>query len=125
MNKIIIIKLIAMSYVIFFHFFIGVFISRLIDKIIPNIKKDINGNILESKLKTFSLMYLNMILIVVAMYLFRNIVERIPFPLNGLYGYDHSRLKERTSLALTGFFIMYYQTQLRNRSDIILNYFKL
>ncbi len=125
MNKIIMIKLIAMAYVIFFHFTISVFMSKLIDKIIPNVTRDKNNMVNESKFKTVSLMYFNMLLIVYAMYLFRNLIEHIPFPLDGMYGYQHSRLKERTSVVLTSFFIMFYQKSLRERVDIVLNNYKL
>jgi hypothetical protein len=123
MNNIIIIKLIGMAYVTIFHFTIGITISKLIDLLIPNVKKDEKGKPLESTLKTFILMYLNFILIVYAVYIIRNIIEKIPFPLDGVYGYEHSQLKESSSILLTGFFVMYYQTQLRDRIDIILNKF--
>jgi len=70
-----------------------------------------------TKLIFYSL--INLSLLVFANYLMRNIVERVPFPLEGVYGYQHAKLKERHGMIISGFVLMYYQDVFRDRLSII------
>ena len=47
--------------------------------------------------------------ILVAFYIARNIVERIPFPFEGLWGFKHERVKERGGDVVFIFLIFFYQ----------------
>lgn len=46
-------------------------------------------------------------LIVVVSYFFRNIVQKIPFPLDGIEGFDHKKVKELQGGILTTFLFLF------------------
>jgi len=47
--------------------------------------------------------------ILVGFYIARNLVERIPFPFEGLWGFKHERVKERGGDVVFIFLIFFYQ----------------
>jgi hypothetical protein len=51
----------------------------------------------------------------VVVYLTRNVVERVPFPLDGVAGFVHGKVKELTNAAVFTFVFMYYQKNLRDK----------
>ena len=53
-------------------------------------------------------------------YISRNVFELIPFPLNGIYGYDHLRLKEmKTPGGFLMIFLVMFQYQLQNKIILV------
>jgi len=113
------IKFIAISYVSVLHVIIAICLSRLIDKIIPEIEVDETTK-LEPRVRCITLLFINIVVAGIAAYLIRNIVEKIPFPLDGKYGYKHSMLKENKGIVVSGYLLMYYQTKLKQRFDMLL-----
>jgi len=105
------IKIMDMGYMVILYFLFGIFLSKITDILF--------GEYNESEMKkksTFRLtaeivatIWFNMILFYIA----RNIMEVIPSPFNGLYGYDHSRLKEVTNTAILGLTYLYFQSSFR------------
>jgi hypothetical protein len=113
------IKLIAIAYVTLIHVVVALFVSRLIDRIIPDIEIDKTTNT-EPLVRCLGLITLNLIMITISAYFIRNTVEKIPFPLDGVHDFNYGRLKERTNIVISSFLLMYYQTKLRQRFDILL-----
>lgn len=60
----------------------------------------------------------------IIIYFIRNIVAFIPSPFDGLYGFEHSRLKELDSAYVFDFVLMYNQPNLVKRMEIIFNAIK-
>lgn len=55
----------------------------------------------------------------VTIYVVRNLVERVPFPLDGVAGYQHGRLKELANAAVfSGGFII-FQTHLKSKIEYL------
>jgi hypothetical protein len=52
-------------------------------------------------------------------YMFRNIIELIPYPLNGVEGYNHLKLKELTGPGLLTFFLMLFSYNLQQKIVIV------
>ena len=115
------VKLLAIAYASLFHVAISLFCSRVIDKLMPDIELDPETH-LEHRGRTLAIIAMNIIILTVVAYAIRNVGELIPFPLDGYNGYNHSMLKERTSTVISGFLLMYYQTKLRKRFDMLLLY---
>jgi hypothetical protein len=116
------VKWVAMMYVSIIQVVIGITISKMINKMIPTIKKKkVDGKDIPDEYLLDSLFYsfINLSLLVFANYLMRNIVERIPFPLEGVCGYRHDKLKERYGMIISGFILMFYQDVFRERIALI------
>ena len=57
----------------------------------------------------------------IVVYIVRNLVPLIPFPLNGIYGFDHLRVKEVTSAALFSFSFMYFQYNYQDKIKYVVD----
>jgi hypothetical protein len=53
----------------------------------------------------------------VLVYIARNVVELIPFPLNGVHGFEHKRVKELSNAAVFTFVTLFFQKNLRARME--------
>lgn len=58
-------------------------------------------------------------LVGVLVYIVRNLVEKIPFPLDGVQGFIHLKVKELTNATVFVFIFLLYQKNLRDRLDYI------
>lgn len=89
------IKILDIGYATVIYFFLAIWTVPLLDRIlgkynaVEESKKSTNKIIIEIVLRVWC--------IGVISYLARNLVPLIPFPLQGVYGFDHSRVKEVTS----------------------------
>lgn len=86
------VKILGIGYITFMFFLCAVFFGSSLDVFFTNIY----GLDYEHK-STVSLVLeicIHVILLGILAYLVRIIVKNIPFPLEGLYGYSHLRLKE-------------------------------
>ena len=57
----------------------------------------------------------NIFFIVFTFWIIRNIVERVPFPLEGYGGYAHAKLSLPTTLLLTSVTMLFFQTALMDK----------
>ncbi len=120
------VKWVGMMYVSVIQVVIGIVMSKMINKMVPPIKKkvetvnDVKKEVsVESMSELIFYSFINLSLLVFANYLMRNIIERIPFPLEGVFGYRHDKLKERYGMIISGFILMYYQDAFRERITLI------
>ena len=107
------IKLIDISYISSIYLALGAISSIYIDKKLGKFDK------LEADKKTKSRLYTEIILhfsfIGILTYFVRNFVEWIPFPLNGIRGYDHLKLRELSSASVFGVIFFLFQNNLRDK----------
>ena len=54
-------------------------------------------------------------------YMVRNVVELIPSPFNGFFGFDHLRLKELTNASVFSFIFLYFQAHLKSKIAFFYN----
>jgi uncharacterized paraquat-inducible protein A len=112
------IKSIDIGYVTVLLFIFGILISWAIDKYFGQFKeKDYK------KTNTFIIfmeLIAHLFLIGIITYALRNFMEIIPFPLDGVGGYDHLRLKELQGGVVLSFVILFFQHNLSDK----LAYFK-
>ena len=57
-------------------------------------------------------------------YIGRNVVQSIPFPLDGVNGYEHSRIKELVNGAFIPVFIIMFQYSMQDKLAFIKNRFQ-
>ena len=116
------VKMINIAIVGNYFFFSGVIMSILINAIMPSFdEKD------KKKKKTivlFGEIVLNIALIMIIAYILRNVIELIPSPLEGVAGYEQSRLKELSGGVVLAFSILVLQPNLKNRLLELVSRFK-
>jgi hypothetical protein len=85
----------------------AVFIASFIDYIVGRFsrheedKKSTLQLIFETIFYTFGLL--------IVFYIVRNIIERIPFPFEGMYGFKHALVKEKSGDVVFVFILLYFQ----------------
>ncbi len=131
------IKWVAMIYVAIIQIISCLILSKLVSKIIPDIKtketnitkqsepnmysNDVSDKYNEPTHLTIIYSFLNLALILISIYIMRNITQRIPFPFDGTAGYQHSRLREINGVFIANFVLLYYQTKFIDRLKILFN----
>jgi len=109
------IKLLDFSFIIPIYVLGGIFGATFLDNYIyPYVK--ISKNIPISK-QTTTQLFVNVIILLIinaiASYILRNILQEIPFPLEGVYGFQHKKVKEVTSGQTINFIIMIFSREIR------------
>ena len=117
-NMISVIKFSALSYIAIIDILAGIFISHIVDKYI--FSKSFSKN---DKDKSIPKLILEIVLIVstftIIAYIFRNIIQLIPFPLDDKFGFDYSRVNEVKSGALLSATLILYCTTLYSKVVIL------
>jgi hypothetical protein len=107
------IKMIDIAYVAAIYLTLGAVLSITIDRQLGKFDKE------EADKKSTAQLYGEVLLhfasIGILMYIVRNVVEWIPFPLNGVFGYDHMRLNELRNAGLFGVIFFLFQNNLRDK----------
>ena len=107
------IKIMDIGYMVILYVIFGIFLSKITDALFGEYTED------ETKAKSTLRLIIEIIIIVwftiIVFYVARNIMEVVPSPFDGLYGYDHSRLKEVTNGLILAFTYIYFQNELRNK----------
>lgn len=57
-------------------------------------------------------------------YILRNILQLIPFPLNGVYGFKHIKVREVASGSIINMVLMWFSSTIRNKLLILQKKFK-
>lgn len=113
-----IIKIIDIGFLAAIYFVLGILGSAIFD----NLYGPFDDAYEQSK-STFRLwgeIILHLSLVGVSVYLLRNFVEKIPFPLNGIQGYDHNKVTELSGGIILTFSIL-NQNVLRRKIEILYN----
>lgn len=101
-----------------YYLILGVSAALLINKLLEMNEKEMEKS---STSKLILILFLNTSLIMIAAYFMRKIVSYIPFPLEGLYGYQHSRVKEIKGGVIIAFSIIILQTNFKNVLKYVIN----
>ena len=111
------IKILDIGYITAIYFLLGIVLAKICDKKLGKFdekkagKKSISRHIIEL------ILYLWFIGVVI--YIVRNLVPLIPFPLEGVYGFKHLKVKEVTSAAVFTISFMYFQVYYQNKIKYI------
>lgn len=112
------IKIIDIAYLSVIYATIVITLSVWIDTLIGPIDENVESkkNIIRVILECWAFISL----IAVLFYIVRNIVEKVPFPMDGMYGFVHSRVKEITGGPIFGFLIFFYAKNLRTKIELLI-----
>jgi hypothetical protein len=116
------VKLIDIGVTYTYFFVIGLVVAKLFDYLYLTVLEEdkIDWKTYPIPLFTVNLI-LHFFLIGVTVYFIRNIVELIPYPLEGVAGYQHHRLKELGGGAILTFIIFVFQENLTDKIKIYAN----
>ena len=113
------IKILDIGYIAVLYFTIAHFLSIILDRI----SVFLFGHIRHDKRKTKTTLYMEIlfqiILTGVCIYIGRNIIMYIPFPLDGYNNYDHFKVKELTTGAFLNVFIFSLQKTLQSKIKLL------
>ena len=111
------IKILDIGYVTAIYFILGLILAKICDKKLGKFdkKKASKKSIFQHMIEL--ILYLWFIGVVI--YIIRNLVPLIPFPLEGIYGFKHLKVKELTSATIFSISFMYFQVYYQNKIKYI------
>lgn len=107
------IKIVDIGYVTAIYFVIAFFLSVSIDRFFGPFDREAAEKKSLGRLIGECILHLYMVAVII--YFARNTVDKIPFPLDGVAGFMHSKLKELTNAAVFTFVFLYFQKHLRDK----------
>ncbi len=115
------IKIIAIAFVTVVYSFGGILLNSVADKYLINNFYDKTEEELEKKSTTRHLTETTAILALfgILSYIGRNVLQEIPFPLEGVYGFKYMNLKEVASGSLILWILISYSPILSSKINII------
>jgi hypothetical protein len=115
------IKIFDIGYITTIYFILGIAFSRICDRYfgVFNVKEEKKKPISQSILEIILFLWV----VAVVIYFVRNIIPLFPFPLEGVYGFEHLKVKEVTSAGMfsLSFFIFnqYYHQKINYIVSVI------
>jgi hypothetical protein len=113
------IKLLDIGYITTIYAILAIILAKLFDKYFGNFdevseeKKSLIQSIIE--------LILHLWLIGIVIYIVRNFVPLIPFPLNGIYGFNHLKVKELSTATVFSIVFIYFYQYYQNKVKFILS----
>lgn len=101
------IKMIDIGFITAIYLTIGIVFAKLCDKTLGPFDEEKESAKPLWKILVELVLYLWFIGIII--YIVRNIVPLIPFPLDGMYGFEHSRVKELMNATVFSITFIYFQ----------------
>ena len=111
------IKILDIGYITSLYFILGVILAKSCDKYLGKFDEKNEKQKTIVKIVIELILYLWFIAIVV--YIVRNVIPLIPFPLNGIYGFDHLKVKEVTSATMFSISFIYFQQYYQDKIKFI------
>lgn len=112
-------KITDIGLVTFYFLTAGLISSVILDKLFKFEDKIENDK--KSSLQLFGEIFLQVFAIGVTYYVLRNIVERIPTPVEGIGGFRHERLKELHGHSILGASMIYFSKTLGEKINILIS----
>ena len=107
------VKIIDIAYVAAIYLTLGAVLSITIDRQLGEFNSEEADK--KSTAQLYGEILLHFALVGILIYIVRNIVEWIPYPLNGMYGYEHLKLNELRNAGLFGVIFFLFQNNLKNK----------
>jgi len=111
------VKMADISLITVIYFAVGFFAARGIDNISYSFNEE--DDVVLWKVCIDLIFYL--IITSISIYLLRNLIHIIPSPFEGLYKFQHLRVKELQSAQILTFSILYYQKNLQDKLKYLYN----
>lgn len=113
------IKLVDICFITLIFFIPGFYVATILDKFIIYLFG--NNNQFKSKTKLMFELVIQISLIGIITYLLKNIIENIPFPLDGYYGFKHNLMPELKSGAIITLCLIQFQKSFIEKLNVLRN----
>jgi hypothetical protein len=111
------IKILDIGFIASLHFISAFLISEFIDRKLGKFdKKDAEK---KSTARLFAEVIVHVGLLGIVVYFLRNLVELVPFPLDGIHQFSHKRLKELSGGVALTFSLFFFQYNLKAKMDYL------
>lgn len=109
------VRILDVAYVGVLSFILAFLASHWLDQITPDLNKK------QAKWRTFIAVAVQFGLIGALIFISRNMIKKIPFPLDGVSGYKHAQLGELRSLPLIVFIFMFFQRKTQEKMKFLID----
>mgnify|MGYP003350142708 CR=1 FL=1 len=103
------VKTLGVAWVGALTFALAFFVSMALDRLTPPLDES------KSKTRVFLEVCVQFGIVGAILYWSRVLIKNVPFPLDGLYGYEHANLGELRSLPLFVFIFMFFQKRAQEK----------
>jgi hypothetical protein len=114
-SEFVIAKVLDLGLVAFYYFMFALVFSVLLNLLTRVYEKVTQADQQKSTLRLGFEIVANIFFVGVAFWIIRNVVERIPSPVDGLGGYQHSRLSQATTATIATLTLILFQTALTDK----------
>jgi hypothetical protein len=115
------IKIVDIGYVTILYGGLGLLSAAAMEKIFGKFDKTVDEH--KSTIRIVGEVMGLLWVIGVVSYIAKNIVEAMPFPLDGVYGFRHELVKEVHSVFVLVQIVMYYQSSMKGKLQILYDRF--
>lgn len=113
------IKIIDIGFITAIYSLLGIFLAKVCDMVNGPFDKEKEDKKPIWKVLFEVILYLWFIGVVI--YVVRNVVSLIPFPLEGIYGFKHTRVKELINATMFSITFLYFQKYYHTKVEHLLN----
>lgn len=112
-------KILDIGYITVIYFVIGITLAKLFDKLYGKFdkKQEESKSLLQQTLELIGMMWISGVVI----YIVKNLVELIPSPVDGMYGFEHLRVKELKNATVFAFVFLFFQTYFKDKLQYYYN----
>ena len=115
------IKILDIGFITAIYLTLGIILAKLCDRIFGEFDEEKENK--KPLWQVFIELFFYLWFIGVVVYVVRNVVQLIPFPFHGVYGYDHFRVKELINAVI--FFITFLHFQNYYQKKITYLFYRL
>ena len=115
------IKILDIGFITAIYLTLGIVLAKICDRVLGELDEEKENQ--KPLWQVFIELFFYLWFIGIVVYVVRNVVQMIPFPFHGVYGYDHFRVKELINAVI--FFVTFLHFQEYYQKKIKLLYVRL
>ena len=106
-------KILDIGYIACIYFVVGIALAKVFDKLFGPFdeKEEAKKSFLRKTLELIGMMWV----FGTVAYIIRNLIEFVPSPFNGYYGFNHLLVKELKNAAVFTFVFLYFQAHFKTK----------
>ena len=111
------IKILDIGFITAIYLTLGIVLSKLCDRVLGELDEEKENQ--KPRWQVFIELFFYTWFIGIVVYVVRNVVQMIPFPFHGVYGYDHFRVKELINAAIFFFTFIHFQEYYQKKIKLL------